>query len=94
MSLLAAALLAAGPRSPPSPRVPVVQKVEPPSWWPGHSLNPVRLMVRGTNLGGAAVSVATGSGLTVGLTRVNAAGSYLFVDVAHRVRRPPPEAAG
>ena len=29
---------------------PEVVKVEPPSWWPGHSINPVRLLVRGKNL--------------------------------------------
>ena len=29
---------------------PHVTKVEPPSWWPGHSINPVRLLVRGTSL--------------------------------------------
>ncbi len=25
---------------------PVVRKVEPPNWWTGHSLNPVRVLVR------------------------------------------------
>ena len=39
----------------PSPRPgaaapPEVTKVEPPSWWPGHSIDPVRLLVRGQNL--------------------------------------------
>ncbi len=82
--MLAVALLAAGSlaAAQPAKAPPSVQKVEPPSWWPGHSLNPVRLMVRGRNLGGATVSVATNSGLKVGLTRVNAGGSHLFVDVA------------
>ncbi|HEY6554854.1 MAG TPA: cyclomaltodextrinase N-terminal domain-containing protein, partial [Vicinamibacteria bacterium] len=51
---------------------PEVQKVEPPSWWPGHSVNPVRLMIRGRNLSGATVAASAQSGLTVGLTRVNA----------------------
>ena len=32
---------------------PEVVKVEPPTWWPGHSMNPVRLLVRGKNLAGA-----------------------------------------
>ena len=33
----------------PQPRavLPQVAKVEPPGWWPGHSINPVRLLVRG-----------------------------------------------
>jgi len=60
---------------------PEVLKVEPPSWWPGHSLDPVRLLVRGRHLGGARVVAPSGSGLEVGLVRVNAAGSFLFVDI-------------
>lgn len=58
---------------------PVVTKVEPPSWWPGHTLNPVRLLVRGTNLSGARLTGARG--LEVSQVRVNAAGTYLFADV-------------
>ncbi len=58
---------------------PVVTKVEPPNWWVGHSLNPVRLLVRGEHLTGARISGAVG--LKVGETRVNAAGTYAFVDV-------------
>jgi hypothetical protein len=34
---LAAASLAA--------QAPAVEKVEPPNWWPGHSINPVRLLI-------------------------------------------------
>lgn len=65
-----------GPGGPPR-----VLKVEPPSWWPGHTLNPVRLLVRGRNLSGARVEAPAGAGLDVGLCRVNAAGTWLFVDV-------------
>jgi glycosidase len=54
--------------------------VEPPSWWAGHSLNPVRVMMRGQDLAGAHVEAA-GEGLRAGNVRVNAAGTYLFVDV-------------
>ncbi len=60
---------------------PEVLKVEPPSWWPGSTLNPVRLLVRGRDLAEAKVEVPAGSGLEVGLVRVNARGTYLFVDV-------------
>ncbi len=70
--LSAAGLAAAEPR---------VSKVEPPNWWPGHTWNPVRILIHGADLQGARVD-AVGDGLTVGLVRVNAAGSYLFVDVA------------
>ncbi|HEY0384726.1 MAG TPA: alpha-amylase family glycosyl hydrolase, partial [Pyrinomonadaceae bacterium] len=59
---------------------PEVLKVEPPNWWVGHTLNPVRVLVRGRNLQGARVE-AVGAGLRTGLVRVNAAGTYLFVDV-------------
>jgi glycosidase len=59
---------------------PVVLKVEPPNWWVGHSINPVRVLIHGRNLAGAHVE-ATGAGLQTGLTRINAAGTYLFVDV-------------
>lgn len=60
---------------------PEVLKVEPPTWWAGSSLNPVRLMIRGTNLKDAKVAV-TGSGVRiVGLPKTNERGTYLFVDV-------------
>ncbi|MET0625670.1 MAG: alpha-amylase family glycosyl hydrolase [Pyrinomonadaceae bacterium] len=61
-------------------RLPSVTKVEPPDWWAGHSVNPVRVMLRGQNLGGARVA-AVGQGIRTGLVRVNEAGTYLFVDV-------------
>jgi glycosidase len=57
---------------------PAVSKVEPPNWWPGHTLNPVRLLIRGTGLTGATVKDA---GLKTSHVRVNAAGTYLLVDV-------------
>jgi neopullulanase len=78
--LLGAAVLLLA--APPSAAQPVtVTKVEPPSWWAGHSLNPVRLLVRGRGLSGARVE-AEGGGLRAGEVKVNAAGSHLFVDVA------------
>src|ERR1044072_3754392 len=61
-------------------RLPSVTKVEPPNWWAGHSINPVRVMLRGQNLGGARVE-AVGPGIKTGLVRVNDAGTYAFVDV-------------
>jgi glycosidase len=59
---------------------PTVTKVEPPNWWVGHSINPVRVLIRGTGLQGARV-VATDAGVQTGASRVNAAGTYVFVDV-------------
>lgn len=60
---------------------PTVLKVEPPNWWVGHSINPVRVMVSGRNLAGARVEAAAGAGLQTGRWSINSAGSYLFVDV-------------
>jgi len=57
-----------------------VTKVDPPSWWANHSINPVRLLVRGTNLSGARVSSANRS-LRVSKVSVNVSGTYLFADV-------------
>ncbi|MDT7778186.1 MAG: neopullulanase [Acidobacteriota bacterium] len=62
-------------------RLPSVFKVEPPNWWAGHSINPVRVLLHGQNLGGARVE-AVGQGLKTGLVRVNEAGTYVFVDVS------------
>jgi glycosidase len=61
-------------------QAPSVEKVEPPNWWAGHSVNPVRVLIHGKNLGGARVEAA-GQGIRTGLVRVNDAGTYLFVDV-------------
>jgi neopullulanase len=60
---------------------PQVSKVEPPGWWASHSINPVRVLIRGKNLFGAKV-VSTSAGLVTGQPKVNAAGTYLFVDVS------------
>jgi glycosidase len=60
---------------------PSIEKVEPPSWWAGHSINPVRVLIRGKNLSGARVEAVGGGGIRTGLVRVNEAGTYLFVDV-------------
>jgi glycosidase len=61
---------------------PQILKVEPPSWWSGSSVNPVRLLIRGNSLKGAQVQVV-GRGLRVaGNPKTNERGTYLFVDVA------------
>lgn len=61
---------------------PEVLKVEPPSWWAGSSVNPVRLMIRGKGLKGARVQFATPGLRVVGAPKTNQRGTYLFVDVA------------
>jgi glycosidase len=61
---------------------PEVTKVEPPNWWAGHSINPVRVMIRGRHLTGARVEI-DGPGITVGKQpQANASGTYLFIDLS------------
>ncbi|HET9787162.1 MAG TPA: alpha-amylase family glycosyl hydrolase [Pyrinomonadaceae bacterium] len=82
--LAAAASVFAFPQS----GVPSVIKVEPPTWWARHSINPVRLLVRGQNLQGARIS-ATRTGTTVSNVVVNNSGTYVFLDVTiHPKARP------
>jgi glycosidase len=59
---------------------PQVVKVEPPGWWAGHSINPVRVLIRGRNFVGAQVQTV-GPGISAAATKINQAGTYLFVDV-------------
>lgn len=59
---------------------PTVTKVEPPSWWPNHTINPVRLLVRGTNLGGARIQ-ASRPQTSVSNVSVSPSGTYLLADV-------------
>jgi glycosidase len=58
-------------------QAPQILKVDPPSWWTGSTVNPVRLMIRGRNLHGARVEV---QGLHVVNTSKNS-GTYIFADV-------------
>ena len=67
---------------------PAVTKVEPESWWAGHSINPVRLLVRGKNLTGARVR-ANGPSLQTSDVKVNSRGTYLFVNVRVSPRARP-----
>ena len=73
--LLAAVLLAAASAA---AQAPAVEKVEPPNWWANHSINPVRVLVRGRNLAGARIACPR---LRCARVRVNERGTYAFVDV-------------
>src|SRR5687767_15468873 len=69
-------------------QTPSVAKVDPPSWWANHTINPVRLLVRGKKLAGAHVS-SSNPALRASRVLVNESGSYLFVDVdINRTARP------
>jgi glycosidase/predicted alpha/beta superfamily hydrolase len=59
-------------------QAPVIEKVEPPNWWTGSTINPVRVLIRGRNLTGAQVQCARVRCAGLG---VNAAGTYALVDV-------------
>lgn len=58
---------------------PVILRVEPPNWWPGHSFNPVRLLLTGTNLNQAQLESPAGFDATN--LRLSTNGSHLFVDL-------------
>jgi glycosidase len=69
---------------------PLIATVEPPSWWAGHSINPVRLMLRGRGLAGARLEPA-GPDLRAARVSVNAAGTALFADLhVEGAARPGP----
>jgi neopullulanase len=68
---------------------PVVTKVEPPCWWTEHSINPVRLLIRGSGLTGASLK-STIKGVELGEAHVNDNGTYLFVDVTIKTAGPHP----
>jgi glycosidase len=78
-AIFALLCLVAGAHAQPS-AAPVVSKVEPPSWWAAHTVNPVRLLVRGANLHGARVTPERAETQTSAVV-TNAAGTYLFVNV-------------
>jgi len=59
-------------------QAPVVEKIEPPNWWANHTINPVRVLIRGQHLAGARVECPR---LACGAVKVNAQGTYAFVDV-------------
>ena len=58
---------------------PQVFKVDPPSWWTRHSINPVRLLIHGKNLNGARVQTAEPD-IRFSTAKVNSSGTYAFVD--------------
>ena len=60
---------------------PTVEKVDPPNWWAGMTVNPVRVLVRGTNLGASAVSTNSNA-LHAANPKASANGHYLFFDLS------------
>jgi neopullulanase len=64
--------------------IPQITKIEPPSWWAGHTINPVRLLVRGADLRYVRVQPEQGAPLETFGQTVNAAGTYMFVNLRIR----------
>lgn len=63
-----------------SAQSPTVEKIEPPSWWTGSTINPVRVLIKGNNLVGAKVET-NHPGLTASNFKTSANGHYLFADL-------------
>ena len=59
-------------------QAPEVEKVDPPNWWTGSTVNPVRVLIRGRNLAGAQARCER---LRCATVKVNTSGTYAFVDV-------------
>lgn len=76
MLLIALSSLAVGTAA--AAQTPVIEKVDPPNWWAGHSIDPVRVLIRGQHLAGARLECAP---LACSGVRVNERGSYVFADV-------------
>jgi len=66
---------------------PVVTKVEPPNWWPDHTISLVRMLINGSGLSGARVTAA--SGFTATNVKVSDAGTYLLCDLKIPVHVEP-----
>lgn len=64
---------------PAAAQTPTVEKVDPPNWWTGMTINPVRVLLRGTGLKNATVTVP--SGLTARNYKYSENGHYLFFDL-------------
>src|SRR5687767_3692592 len=56
-------------------QAPSVEKIDPPSWWTGSTINPVRILIRGSNLSGARIESAT-PGITASNFQISANGHY------------------
>ncbi|NNE66956.1 MAG: hypothetical protein HKN33_10370 [Pyrinomonadaceae bacterium] len=72
---------------------PVIEKIEPSNWWTGHSVNPVRVLIKGKNLRPADPSElvvrSVFEPIEVTRVRVNPSGTYAFVDLRIRKNAKP-----
>lgn len=59
---------------------PSVQKIDPPNWWKASTVNPVRVLIKGSNLTGARVETDNPS-IVASNFKTSANGHYLFADL-------------
>lgn len=78
LNVFAAAAFSYAPENAPAPQI---EKVEPPNWWIGHTLNPVRVLVRGADFKGVQKIVSPAKTLAVSNLKINGNGTYLFFDL-------------
>lgn len=76
--LLAPALFAAPPR---------VIQTDPPSWWIGSSMNPIRVLIRGSGFHNAKLQAP--AGMAVRNVKTSDRGTYLFADLDLSKTRQP-----
>ena len=67
---------------------PSVEKVEPPSWWTGSGINPVRVLLTGKNLKNAKIIGGNGVFNASGM-KSSENGNYLFFDLMIRPNAKP-----
>jgi glycosidase len=69
---------------------PTVEKVEPPSWWTGSTINPVRILLTGKNLRFAKMVIRSNSPNLVATNyKSSENGNYLFFDLKIAPRTKP-----
>jgi len=56
---------------------PKVDKVEPPNWWAPHTLNPIQVLLTGSDLSGAVVTTSS-KGFKIEVRKISENGHYLF----------------
>lgn len=69
---------------------PTVEKVEPPSWWTNSTINPVRVMVTGKNLGWNKMTISADSpNLKISNWKWSENHNYLFFDLSIAPKTKP-----
>lgn len=67
---------------------PAIEKVEPPSWWTGSTINPVRVLLTGKNLKNVKI-VSPNAAFSASRMQSSANGHYMFFDLAIRPNAKP-----